>query len=124
MLPFETGSFDLVVCIGVIQLIENYQPVLAELSRVTSPGGTLLVQTLHKGSLQRKLLGLVERSKKFDKMYGMAELADEFSRLGFDDISFLKQYHPLSVVSHTNAISLLTDSFCTSFALRGSKKNG
>ena len=32
-LPFESGSFDLVVCIGVIQLIENYQPVLAELAR-------------------------------------------------------------------------------------------
>jgi ubiquinone/menaquinone biosynthesis C-methylase UbiE len=120
-LPFEAGMFDLVVCIGVIQLIENYQPVVAELARVTKPGGTLLIQTLHRGSLQRKLLGWVERSKKFDKMYGMEELFREFERLNIGDISFLKQYHPLSVVARANETDLLTDSFCTSFAIRGRK---
>ena len=44
-LPFESGKFDGVVCIGVIQLIEDYEPVIAELARVTKPGGFLLVQT-------------------------------------------------------------------------------
>lgn len=120
-LPFAAGSFDLVVCIGVIQLIEKYQPVLVELARVTKPGGMLLVQTLHQGSLQRKLLGMVERSKKFDRMYEMAELRDEFVRLGFASISFLKQYHPLKTVASSESFGGLTDRFCTSFAIRGIK---
>ncbi len=122
-LPFEPGMFDLVVCIGVIQLIEDYQPVIAELARVIKPGGTLLVQTLHKGSIQRRLLGLVERSKKFDKMYGMEELSGELGRLGFVGVSFLKQYHPLSVVTRSNESDLLMDNFCTSFAIRGNKQH-
>ena len=121
-LPFESGSFDLVVCIGVIQLIENYQPVLAELARVTKRGGMLLVQTLHRGSLQRKLLGLVERSKKFDRMYEMAELRDEFDRLGFGEASFLKQYHPFKTVASSNSFGGPGDWFCTSFAIRGIKR--
>ena len=121
-LPFESGSFDLVVCIGVIQLIENYQPVLAELARVTKPGGMLLVQTLHQGSLQRKLLGLVERSKKFDRMYEMAELRDEFDRLGFGEASFLKQYHPFKTVASSDSFGGPGDWFCTSFAIRGIKR--
>ena len=120
-LPFAAGSFDLVVCIGVIQLIEKYQPVLVELARVTKPGGMLLVQTLHQGSLQRKLLGMVERSKKFDRMYEMAELRDEFVRLRFASISFLKQYHPLKTVASSESFGGLTDHFCTSFAIRGIK---
>ncbi len=122
-LPFAAGSFDLVVCIGVIQLIEKYQPVLAELARVTKPGGMLLVQTLHQGSLQRKLLGMVERSKKFDRMYEMAELRDEYVRLGFASISFLKQYHPLKAVTPSESFGGFTDHFCTSFAIRGIKNS-
>ena len=123
-LPFAAGSFDLVVCIGVIQLIEDYQKVIAELARVTKPGGVLLVQTLHQKSLQRKLLTFFERSKKFDKMYDMDEVARVFDQLGFTDISFLKQYHPLKTVRQSCAFGHLTDNFCTSFAIRGRKCNG
>lgn len=123
-LPFESGKFDMVVCIGVIQLIEDYEPVVTELARVTKPGGTLLIQTLHRDSLQRRLLGLFERSKKFDRMYAMGDLARVFARLGFDSISFLKQYHPLKVVTCGNEAEKLTDLFCTSFAVKGSKKFG
>lgn len=123
-LPFDTGSFDLVVCIGVIQLVEDVQTVLSELARVTKPEGMLLVQTLHKGSLQRKLLGLFERRKKFDRMYEMDELAFLFKRLGFADISFLKQYHPLKWVTRSFESKSLADNFCTSFAIRGRKSGG
>ena len=122
-LPFATGMFDLVVCIGVIQLIADYRPVLAELARVVKPGGTLLVQTLHRESLQRKMLAFFERAKKFDQMYGMPELSSEFAGLGFRDISFLRQYHPLSLVTQGRETGGLGDFFCTSFAIRGSKKN-
>lgn len=122
-LPFENGTFDVVMCIGVIQLIEQHMPVLAELARVTKPGGTLLVQTLHKGSLQRRILGLFEQSKKFDKMYTLGELANAFSLYGFERIEFLKMYHPFPFVT-VGKEERLTDSFCTSFAIKGSKSIG
>src|SRR5690606_17593964 len=77
-LKFEDGKFDVVVCIGVIQLIEQYEAVIKELARVTKPGGTLLIETLHRGSIQRKLLKLFEQSKKFDRMYAMDELKNVF----------------------------------------------
>ncbi len=122
-LPFADGKFDVVLCIGVIQLIENYRPVLQELARVTKPGGTLLIQTLHRGSIQRKLLKLVETQKKFDKLYSMAELEQVFAECGFEDISFQKLYHPFRFVT-TGAKGALTDLFCTSFAIKGRKKRG
>lgn len=123
-LPFADGTFDVVVCIGVIQLIPQVEPIIAELARVTKPGGVLLVQTLHSGSVQRKLLGLFERTKKFDRMYSMTELAQLFTRLGFPTADFLKQYHPLRVVTQGAGRHSLTDLFCTSFAIRGRKRNG
>lgn len=122
-LDFASGRFDIVLCIGVIQLIEEYLPVIQELARVTKPGGTLLVQTLHKNSIQRKLLGLVEQDKKFDKMYAMDELQTAFTQAGFEQIQFLKQYHPLRIVSEGSAGSL-SDWFCTSFAIKGRKRIG
>lgn len=122
-LPFPAGRFDVVLCIGVIQLIGQYMAVIEELARVTKPGGTLLVQTLHKGSLQRKLLGLFEANKKFDRMYGMDELKDAFSRCGFGEISFLKMYHPFRFVT-TSSGGGLADIFCTSFAIKGRKRDG
>ena len=99
-LNYENGKFDVVVCIGVIQLIEQYMTVLAELARVTKPGGTLLVQTLHKNSIQRRALRLFEQRKKFDKMYTMDELKLAFIQYGFENVDFLKLYHPFSVCEH------------------------
>ncbi|HWR38329.1 MAG TPA: class I SAM-dependent methyltransferase [Patescibacteria group bacterium] len=120
-LEFVDGRFDVVVCIGVIQLIEQYQAVIAELARVTKPGGTLLVQTLHKHSLQRKILGLFEQSHKFDRMYGMDELAAVFAHHGIGQVSFQKMYHPFRFVNESSAPQW-SDLFCTSFAIKGRKK--
>ncbi|WP_165972124.1 class I SAM-dependent methyltransferase [Paenibacillus piri] len=120
-LSFGDGKFDVVVCIGVIQLIEQYRPVLKELARVTKPGGTLLIETLHSGSIQRKILRLFEQSKKFDRMYAMDELKQVFSQHGFERIEFLKMYHPFKFVSKGSEQGI-GDPFCTSFAIKGVKK--
>ena len=120
-LPFPDGKFDVVFCIGVIQLIPDCAPILKELSRVTKPGGVLLVQTLHKGSVQRTLLSLVEKTKKFDRLYTMGELEETFKANGFAAIDFQKLYHPLRCVT-TGSRSCLTDCLCTSFAIKGRKQ--
>ena len=120
-LAFEDNKFDVVLCIGVIQLIEHHMSVIDELTRITKPGGTLLVQTLHKGSIQRKILGLFEQSKKFDKMYSMDELKNAFVLQGFTKVQFLKMYHPFSFVTRGEA-GMISDMLCTSFAIKGVKR--
>lgn len=42
-LPFATDSFDRVLCSGVLMHLENEKQALAELVRVTRPGGLLVV---------------------------------------------------------------------------------
>lgn len=121
-LHFEDAKFDVVLCIGVIQLIEQYTSVIKELARVTKPGGTLLIQTLHKNSFQRKVLRLFEQSKKFDQMYAMSELKNVFINYGFEDIQFLKMYHPFKFVTNSSEERMVSDMFCTSFAIKGSKR--
>ncbi|TBL77272.1 class I SAM-dependent methyltransferase [Paenibacillus thalictri] len=120
-LSFENGKFDVVMCIGVIQLIEQYENVLKELARVTKPGGTLLIETLNKGSVQRKMLKLFEKSKKFEKMYTMDELKRVFSKYGFGQIEFLKIYHPFKFVTQGSGDGLMSSMFSTSFAIKGRK---
>lgn len=120
-LSFPDNTFDVVLCIGVIQLIDEHMAVLRELTRVTKPGGILLVQTLHKGSMQRKLLKFFETAKKFDKMYAMDELQDAYGQGGFGEIEFLKMYHPFKFVTTGSCGGGLLDSFCTSFAIKGRK---
>lgn len=120
-LSFPDGKFDIVVCIGVIQLIENYKPILRELARVVKPGGIMLIQTLHKASVQRKVVLMFEQNKKFDKMYTMPELKAMYDELGFENIEFLKQYHPFKTVC-TGKHSSMGDAFCTSFSIKGYKK--
>jgi SAM-dependent methyltransferase len=44
-LPFETDSFDLVVCFEVIEHVEEHDRVIDELRRVLRPGGTLLISS-------------------------------------------------------------------------------
>lgn len=121
-LEFEDNKFDVVICIGVIQLIDQYKETIHELARVTKPGGILLIETLNKSSVQRKVLRWFEKSKKFDQMYAMDEFENIFSLYGFENIQFLKLYHPFKFVSQGSADRDLLSKFCTSFAIKGVKK--
>lgn len=121
-LSFASGTFDIVLCIGVIQLIEQYERVIQELARVTKPGGTLLIETLNRGSLQRKALRLFEKDKKFDRMYLMSELKRLFEQNGFEHIQFLKMYHPFKFVTKGSEEGFFSGKLCTSFAIKGSKR--
>lgn len=41
--PYPGASFDVVVCLGVISYIEDYDPVLDEIDRLLKPGGSVLI---------------------------------------------------------------------------------
>lgn len=49
-LPFRGGSFDLIGCRHVVEHLEDPSAVFAELRRVMTPGGRLLIQTVNRTS--------------------------------------------------------------------------
>lgn len=44
-LPFEDGEFDALVCVSVLEHLEDLGGALAELRRIVSPGGLLVIGT-------------------------------------------------------------------------------
>ena len=51
-LPFRDEAFDLVACTRLTFHYENYAALLAELVRVTKPGGTIVVDSLNRFSIR------------------------------------------------------------------------
>ncbi|HET9314511.1 MAG TPA: class I SAM-dependent methyltransferase [Vicinamibacteria bacterium] len=50
-LPFRHGTFDLVVCIGVLQALGEPERLLREVARALKPGGILVVEALNAVAL-------------------------------------------------------------------------
>jgi ubiquinone/menaquinone biosynthesis C-methylase UbiE len=55
-LPFEDGSFDLVLCSQVVEHLLAPERGLAELARILRPGGTLIVSTDNERNLVTRAL--------------------------------------------------------------------
>jgi hypothetical protein len=66
---------------------------------------------------------MLEKNKKFDRMYAMDELKKVFAKYGFEQIEFLQLYHPFRFVTKGSAAGVLANSFCTSFAIKGRKQH-
>ena len=49
-LPFPNSAFSVVLCIGVLQAVDESGPILGEISRVLKPGGRALIETLNPWS--------------------------------------------------------------------------
>jgi 2-polyprenyl-6-hydroxyphenyl methylase/3-demethylubiquinone-9 3-methyltransferase len=50
-LPVADASFDIVVCVDVLEHVSNLQAVLAEVGRVLRPGGLFLFDTINRNPL-------------------------------------------------------------------------
>lgn len=61
-LPYPDGYFDLVVFASVIEHLYNPAFALAELARVTQPGGTLILEAPNAVALGRRLDALLGRN--------------------------------------------------------------
>ncbi len=47
-LPFAAGSFDVVVCVDVLEHVDQPDAVIAGIARVLAPGGTLCFDTINR----------------------------------------------------------------------------
>lgn len=52
-LPYATEAFDVVVCVDVLEHVEDLTKVLAEVARVLKPGGFFLFDTINRNRLSR-----------------------------------------------------------------------
>jgi 2-polyprenyl-6-hydroxyphenyl methylase/3-demethylubiquinone-9 3-methyltransferase len=47
-LPFAAGSFDVVICVDVLEHVDGPDSVVAEIARVLAPGGTFCFDTINR----------------------------------------------------------------------------
>ena len=52
-LPFPTETFDAVVCMGLVEYLEQDDPILEEVRRILKPNGTVIVTWPNQASLFR-----------------------------------------------------------------------
>lgn len=52
-LPYEDGAFDAVICVDVLEHVQDLSMVLAEADRVLRPGGMFLFDTINRNFLAR-----------------------------------------------------------------------
>ena len=85
-LPFPDGSFGLVLSVTVLEFIREPARALAEMYRVTAPGGRLVVGTLNARSAMGR--GYIREAKSKDtpfrqaRLYEPDEFVAEFRALG------------------------------------------
>lgn len=78
-LPFEPESFDLVTALDVIEHVDRDDELLAELRRITRPGGTLLVSV----PAYRFLWGLQDEVSHHKRRYTARELRERMTEAGW-----------------------------------------
>ena len=90
-LPYEDASFDAVVCVDVLEHVQDLDKVISEITRVLKPGGMFLFDTINRNWLARfatitiaeDILGLLPQGTHDPEMYIKPdELDAQFARSG------------------------------------------
>lgn len=99
-LPFEDGSFDLVVSYLSLIDIAGLAGAIAEMARVLAPGGTLLIANLASfattpcGGVARRWEKDAQGRKRFFRMDGYLDIS--FAREAWKGIDIVNHHRPLS----------------------------
>jgi 2-polyprenyl-3-methyl-5-hydroxy-6-metoxy-1,4-benzoquinol methylase len=92
VLPFEAESLDLVLCVEVIEHMENPGHLLKEIARVLHPCGRLLITTPNVHSIEARLrLLLLGELKQFDRIGDPTHIAPIFN-------------HPFALLLHRHGL--------------------
>lgn len=84
-LPFREGSFDLVLCIGVLQALGEPERFLREVARALKPGGLLVVEALNAAALpavMRRLREIAARRPARLRFYRVGRVEGWLRRSG------------------------------------------
>ncbi|MFH1751765.1 MAG: class I SAM-dependent methyltransferase [archaeon] len=121
-LPFESNSFDIVLSIGSIEHIENWENAMKEMSRVLKTGGRILIETPNKSVFRnskkykekgedidvvhfkefnyKELLELLEKNNLSNiKSHNKIFFYPRYYALSFLDIDFFNKKHPYLFLS-------------------------
>lgn len=123
-LPFPSETFDLVLCIGVLQCIEDWRGALQELVRVVVPKGTLVVATLTDSAARRAFYGALTltgpRRGLRPKLFSIARLSEALRALG-TATDVLTLYYPVRHRQMSGGDGLIQNLLSSSFAVRARK---
>jgi 2-polyprenyl-6-hydroxyphenyl methylase/3-demethylubiquinone-9 3-methyltransferase len=95
-LPFDHDRFDIVVCVDVLEHVQSPAATIAEITRVTKPGGRFCFDTINRTWQSRLLLiWLLEDTLRliprgvhdWQKFLPPADLQHLLTQSGFSDIS-------------------------------------
>jgi 2-polyprenyl-3-methyl-5-hydroxy-6-metoxy-1,4-benzoquinol methylase len=122
-LPYENETFDLVLCVGVWQHLGETKTVLKELSRVTRRDGFVVVSTINRDSIQRRVLSYLWHPAVAETLraYTALELRADFETCGLRSIEFLNLYYPLPYVTQRQNTNWIQEFFSSTVAIRGRK---
>lgn len=96
-LPFEDGSFELVVSYVSLIDIPDYQRAISEMSRVLKPGGTLLVANLNGFNTAGQSIGWIKDRLGRRLYYPMTDyLTERGEEVAWAGIRVLNWHRPLS----------------------------
>lgn len=123
-LPLPADAFDLVLCIEVLQCVDDWSGVLRELVRVVKPGGTLVVATLTDSVGRRALYRLLEVTGRQNgltpKLFSIGRLLEALQALGMTT-DVLTLYYPVRYRQMSAGGGLLQNLLSSSFAIRAQK---
>ena len=78
---FPDGSFDVLICIGVLFYLPQHDAALRKMHRLLRPGGLLVVNCIDRSLVTRYFgMTLAEIDPKFTRTYTAGELSDQLAR--------------------------------------------
>lgn len=121
-LPFQNNYFDMLICIGVFQTVQDYKRAFKEIYRVIKPGGNFYLNTLNKNAIKYLLKNLLKKDEsKIHKRYSFLQLRKELKKVSFSGIKVKGVYYfypfltPLeNFLINTRIYKLLDKIFCLS----------
>lgn len=127
-LPLISDFSDVTLCISTIQLFNKDQDVfkcLEELMRITKPKGTIILATINAESLLRKVFSVIRKDEGlfFERMFSVADIMNNFSRVHIDIREIIFFYLPFSYVNKSLSPGFFHRLLSATFLIVGRKKS-
>ncbi len=103
--PLEGGSYDLIICLGVLAYVDATRDFIEKLASLLRPGGRVVVEWTDNHHIVNRLqqpyhriMGLFAGEKVRLAAHSTAEILGEFNRLGFETAGSYRYCSPLPVI--------------------------